>query len=291
MSLRGWEDRRYDLPPAFQRFWKGPIENLLGERFEAPVKPPAPDCPSACFRIRWPTPNIEGIWREIWAHIVLTDGERAVFRSLRQSEKRREEWLLARTVAKDAFRSIVRDQTGILLGPQDVEIRNDESGCPDIAGAWRDDPRLALRPLLSIAHSHGTALAWVVLADSQYHRIGIDLESLERGPDGDWGSLAFTEREKDLIRRRPSSEEREWELRLWCAKESLGKALGTGLSKGPRSIEIFEEGKDNGTLLAMSRIGKGSGSPDSSGKRTTVHTARVENWIVGWTTLDVRGEP
>jgi len=285
MSMQGWEDRRFDLPEIFYRFWKHPLEHSLGRPLGLGIPEAGPPYPLAACTLDNPLPPDDTFWKDVWAHIVLGQGERAVYRSLKGRENRRVEWLLGRTVAKDAFRDLVQKQYGLKLGPADIEITRDESGCPRIGGPWRDDVRLEnVKPVLSIAHASGSAIALVALPTCGHYRIGIDLENLEERRSGGWASLAFSETEKALLAKMSASALEEWELRFWCAKESLGKALGTGLASGPRAVEIVGCDVSSGTVLARPRPDRPQSHRSGDWSAAIpVSTRREGNWIVAWT--------
>ena len=91
------------------------------------------------------------------------------------------------------------------------------------------------QPAISIAHSHGTAVALAV-RDPQA-LVGIDLESLTHRRQ-DFETIAFSPDERGLLEALPADVRREWALRMWCAKEAVGKALGRGLSAGLLAFHI-----------------------------------------------------
>ena len=110
-------------------------------------------------------------------------------------------------------------EAGVLLlgGPREaVALRHDPGGRPWVL---RGDDRLAV----SVSHCDGVA----VVAASRTLRVGVDVEPLRAIPV------------TAMARRWFRPEEAEWLagldhpapafLRLWTAKEAVGKALGTGL--------------------------------------------------------------
>jgi phosphopantetheinyl transferase len=65
--------------------------------------------------------------------------------------------------------------------------------------------------------------------------------------------------------------------RLWCAKEAMAKALGTGLQGHPKDFEALAE--EDGAFLMRHR---------PSGERMVVHTARVGPFLVALTSAPDR---
>jgi len=163
------------------------------------------------------------------AERILSPAEREYWRSMRAVEKRRHEWLLGRAAAKEAVRALVG------LPPEEIEILPDPYGRPLVGQA--PSLRGAPSPALSIAHSDGTAIA--LAAPDPEARVGIDLESLTHRRE-DFEAIAFSPDERSLLAALPANLRQEWALRMWCAKEAVGKALGRGLSAGLLAFRIPE---------------------------------------------------
>lgn len=285
ISIKGWEDKRFDLPPSFYRFWKNPIREVLGKDWGPLMRTSDPPGPFAACSLDNPLGRADGIWKRVWAHIVLGPEERDAYDALKGNEEQQSEWLLGRTAAKDAFRDLVRIETGIRLGPGDVVLVQDASGRLRVEGPWRRDPRLkGLRPALSLSHSNGRALAWVTAPEGQECRIGIDLA----GPPGAEDLrdvVALSDDEARLIEERTPSEREEWRLRFACARKSLARTLEAGSPSENRAIRIVGWGTQPGTLLA-SRSSDKDGAPSAgSSKPVVVHTLREKGWTVAWTWL------
>jgi 4'-phosphopantetheinyl transferase EntD len=171
-------------------------------------------------------------WAKVLAYLALAPQERAAWQALTGPEQRRREWLLGRIAAKEAVVELVRNYCGLALAPADVVIENDARGAPHPRGGWL----AALdRPVgLSIAHSAGQALALAALGThTNPPGVGIDFERASRQTQ-EFAEIAFTPEEQAFLTAY-SSADPTWPLRLWCAKEALGKALGMGLP-GPQSV-------------------------------------------------------
>ena len=261
---------------------------------------------SVCFRLDdFPCePNV-------LADLILSPGERAHWRSMRGVEKRRHEWLLGRCVAKEAVRSLLERNLDLHLPPTDIEIVPDPYGRPlvEYCGSGADPlvcagpPGPAFRsknqaatgrrgvgrgpggpphdgigfqPSLSIAHSHGTAVALAVLDPET--RVGIDLESLTHRRE-DFEAIAFSPDERRLLAALPPDLRREWALRMWCAKEDVGKALGRGLSAGLLAFHITRAVAASGLIEVELRDGALEQCPQLRGKSLNVYTARESDFV------------
>jgi phosphopantetheinyl transferase len=72
---------------------------------------------------------------------------------------------------------------------------------------------------------------------ARYRGCGIDVERLPSRPRVP-GEAAFEAEEIALLDRWPPGERGLWEVRMWCAKEAVGKALGIGVEGDPRSLRV-----------------------------------------------------
>ncbi len=136
----------------------------------------------------------------------------------------------------------MQQHVGLRLAPADIEIVRDRHGRPEVTGAWVS--ALGAAPNVSISHSCGTAVAVASLASSSL--VGLDIESMTRS--GEFAKVAFTTSEQQLLASFEPSSRVEWALRLWCAKESVGKALGRGLSGGPHGLVVKTAAVDSGAV-------------------------------------------
>jgi len=229
LRVTGWEVKRIDLPERLYSFRQSLRDVILSQTVPGPE--PIRDR-VLCARLELPLHFFEadgGVWWEGLAHFVLGRAERDTWRSLK-SDRRRVEWLMGRTVAKDAVRHYVLARRQTTLFPADVEIASDASGRPVPAGtALR---RLGLELSLSLAHTEGVAVAAV---GEPAGSVGIDVERLSRRR-GAFENAAFSAGERKLLGGAGGGRE-ERALRLWCAKEAVGKALGRGLMGNPLNLE------------------------------------------------------
>jgi phosphopantetheinyl transferase len=69
--------------------------------------------------------------------------------------------------------------------------------------------------------------------------VGIDIERVTTERDG-FEAIAFAPHEQQLVSALDAEARREWHLRMWCAKEAVGKALGRGLAPGLNALRVTE---------------------------------------------------
>lgn len=155
----------------------------------------------------------------------LTRNERARLDAFR-FEKRRRDWLLGRWTAKQAALQVAGLQQDDACR---IEIATAGDGAPQ--------PFLDGRPFrvaLSISHSNGRALCAIGALGAQ---IGCDIERIEaRGPE--FASTFFTMTERDRIAAAYRDVHDALVTATWCAKESVLKALRTGLRRDTYDVEV-----------------------------------------------------
>lgn len=159
----------------------------------------------------------------------LTAGERARFDEFR-FEKRRRDWLLGRWAGKQAL-------SGILDVPDRYIGRIEIGSAPDGAPL----PTLDGQPCqvqLSLSHSNDRALAAVSDGTAA---LGCDIELVEtRGAN--FVETFFTAAECARIARADHRSRDTLVTMIWSAKESVLKALRTGLRADTYSVEVIDAG-------------------------------------------------
>ena len=159
---------------------------------------------------------------------LLSPAEEAFLAGLRFPLRRRK-WLLGRVAAKQLLGEALAADRGSTPLATAITVANEPSGQPY---ATLDGERLPWT--LSISHRglHGLA----VLADAPGRTLGADLETVEpRDPafirafftPGEVAAVAELSEGTDLV-----------VARTWSAKEAVLKALGVGLRRDPREVEI-----------------------------------------------------
>ncbi len=237
MRLTGWEDKRFDVPERFAPLARPAQLTPLSAPWPAPLAPYQGQR-AACRRLDTRLLADRALWKPVWASRVLSRRERELFDALALPELRQLEWLAARTAAKECVAELLRAAHGLELLPAEIEILPDERGAPVVLVPGLED--LAELPVVSLTHSHGHAAALVALAPpGAGGGVGIDIEPLVARPPG-FAQAALGEEERRLLAPLPADAAEEWLLRLWCAREAAGKAVGSGLggSGAPRVSTI-----------------------------------------------------
>src|SRR4030067_3544290 len=65
------------------------------------------------------------------------------------------------------------------------------------------------------------------------------MEHINRCHEGLYSAI-LTAEEQDILSVIPPSGRDEWLLRVWCAKESVSKALGRGMIGGPLNLAVLK---------------------------------------------------
>ncbi len=171
-----------------------------------------------------------GICARVLARLILSRKEQECLAEKQWTAHRLAAWLLGRVAAKDAVRLL--QPAGLCMA--DVPIVTDTNGRPVVSG------RIDKPPRVSIAHVEYAAVAVAANADT-CHGIGIDIESV-RPLDSAFLADAFTRDERDRIETAASSDSHSLDvcyLAAWAAKESVGKAIGTGIAAGAHTLPVM----------------------------------------------------
>lgn len=115
------------------------------------------------------------------------------------------------------------------------------TGCPAAAVMVASDAgRPCLQPpLQGVFVSTASREGWVALALAA-SPVGVDVERVGPAREPAWNVLSPAE--QAALRRRPKEERWPAFLTLWTAKEAYLKAIGLGLSREPRTIEVTVRG-------------------------------------------------
>jgi len=273
MRLTGWEDRRFDLPEAFEPLLLG-AEGAISCAWDEPVAPAlAAGAAVQCRQLDTRLADGHDLWERVWAQRVLSRQERARFAVLGRSNGKRLEWLAARTAAKEALQALLRHHHDLDVAMHEIELSSDDRRRPVVGG-----PALAgleVKPTVSLAHAGGRAVALAALEA----RVGIDIEPL-RSAAASFTEVAFDEHERSRLGQLAGGSRDEWSLRCWCAKEAIGMALGTGLPGGPGDVRITAIDPDSGTVTAKIAGELAHQCPNLVGAPLEVRSLREDDLIV-----------
>jgi acyl transferase domain-containing protein/phosphopantetheinyl transferase len=287
----GWEDMWFDFPREFTRFNLSRREGMLSREWPEAVRQLSSSRRIHCCRFRRSSlpqslfDTTHSTWQAVLSRLILNRQEYEKWRGLTAGGKRRTEWLLGRLVGKDAVRLLLTARDGLHLSPAEIEIAADEYGAPVVRGAWTE--AAAGTPSLTLAHSNGVVVG-VAAECGSGEGIGIDVEALRDLREELIAAMLIPE-ERALLARVETAVTREWMLRLWCAKEALGKALGVGLMGGPRSVVVRDLNLTTGAV-SMTLAGPLARTITLPGNAELVaYTLRDEDLIVA-SALAYRGE-
>ena len=227
MRLTGWDDKRFDVPERFAALARPAELTPLSTPWPAPLAPYR-GLRATCRRLDARLPADRALWKPVWASRVLGRRERELFDALTLPENR------AARVAGGAHgreggrrraaarRLRPRAAAGGDRDPARRARRAASCVAPGLEG-------LARLPIVSLTHAHGHAAALAALAPpGAGSGVGIDVEPLVAATAGLRAGGADRQPSGACSSRcRPDATE-EWLLRLWCAREAAGKALGIG---------------------------------------------------------------
>ena len=238
--------RRIILDQAWKNFVNDPSLNFLSTSFDAELNPATASlCTTAIVKAnQLPDDEATLTW---CVDYILNIAERESYFGL-SNLPRKKEWLAGRIAAKDAVRRLTAE-SGLQLCPADIIINRRESGQPFADGLWIE--HLGWQPALSISHKDGVAIA-VVSKHASNEMIGVDIEPIVVRED-DFNNLAFSETELAPVKSLKEHVRAARLTQMWCAKESVGKALGIGLSANPKSLHatLQDNGQSSATFVVL----------------------------------------
>jgi acyl transferase domain-containing protein/phosphopantetheinyl transferase len=278
-QLIGWEDKIFELPDTFYSMLFDLTQISLGSEWAAPLAMLSGRDSFECRRVDKFSEELllshGKIWLNALAFLISSRREREIWRNLNLPDRRRMEWLLGRSAAKDAVCNLIKKRYGIGLCPADVGIESNEYGQPVVQIPL---PELAnSMPSVSIAHKKGIAVA--LAGDGREAiNVGIDIEFMRPLEDG-FADMVFRPDEQELISSFKADTFDEWILRLWCAKEAVAKAIGVGMGGTPKNIILKQIEFDKGTAEFEISDNLIKIKPELSGIRILAYTA-LNNTII-----------
>jgi phosphopantetheinyl transferase len=204
-------------------------------------------------------------WAATMASGLLGEPEWRIWQALpRPSRQRR--WMRGRVAAKAAVQRLVRERRHGEVPPQALWIVPDANGQPQVACPTR--PELGNDICVSISHCGSSSVALATERSARCRGVGIDIASQTDNHAG-LAEGGFTAAETALLNDLPASESGDWLLRLWCAKEAVGKALGVGLQGNPHNFVIDRIDPVRRAVELVVRIAAAPGKPAAHPERMT----------------------
>ena len=183
-------------------------------------------------------------WPEALAPYILREPEWTVWRHIPNAAAQRR-WMRGRVAAKDAVRLLLRDRFGVMATLEAIGVLPGACGQPRVACGGL--PATGAGILVSISHSGKSSVALAAERSEVCRGVGIDVVSLDDHHDG-LAEGGFAATETALLDDCPLPERHDWLLRLWCAKEAVGKALGVGLRGDPLTLVVRQVDRARGTV-------------------------------------------
>jgi phosphopantetheinyl transferase len=279
VALEGLADREFSITPALHRLIMEPRGHTFADVEALELALPDRERTRVSLAIIAGFPNevldsAFGVWRKALAFLILSPPEREEWMRLAFPLRREILWLLGRAAAKDALRSHFHRNAGRWFAAADLLIRNDPAGRPVLGGGWQTE--LPGRPEISISHTDGMVVA-VAAGLEDGVRVGVDAEKI-RTPSQDLLDGAFSDAELALLplgTRELDAQRSEWLFRFWCAKEAVGKALGSGVLLDPREFAVSRADAQSGVV----------GVRPQGGREALAATFRRDQHVVAVTVL------
>ncbi|AUG75397.1 type I polyketide synthase [Kitasatospora sp. MMS16-BH015] len=269
-EVQGWQDRRFDSHPETR-----PVERFVERNTLSSPQPGG----WVLLHERWP----DLASRDLIMRNHLGTAERARYE--RQPPRGRRAWLLGRIAAKDAVRRLLWQQGEAAVFPAEIEVLNEDSGRPRLAGVHgRTLPELEV----SLAHRAEAAVALVrPRRPGGGPGAGIDLEEVVERP-AETLRVALGEAELALLaqcRRAHGGSEALWFARFWAAKEAAAKSAGTGLQGRPRDFAVVAAEPSVLTVLAAGPAGPRTHRLRCTGVDSPAGLPE-RSYVVAWTPAD-----
>ena len=217
MRLTSWEDKRFAVPENYRALTLVSEGAAMSSEWPKAAAGLPAETALECRRLVVELPD-KAFWTRVWAHRVLGRSERAEFRALRASRcpcARVARGPYGRQGGHAAAREGARRHRPPACGHRDSQGRGRTSrrrrGLDGRAG---DRARRVSRTHARLRRGAGGAR----------RPRGIDVEYMRQREAG-FADIAFSPGERELLERLPADQREEWQLRAWCAKEAVGKAL------------------------------------------------------------------
>lgn len=247
MRLDGWWDRRFDMPLPFYRFRITPLDVVLSRDLPEMVahldEPGNFRCcvldavPQELLLTGWM------IWARVLAHMILTADELRQWWSLELPNAQKCAWLLKRTVAKDAVRTLLKERFGLVTYPADIGI-DIENGRPKVKGAWLS--QLPAEPLLAWSYSQGVAVS-VACVEAEAEALGLALQSTELLSEQQ-AVAQLNAAERGLLETVAGGLTSSWLHRVATARQAYGQVIGTDRIADINDLRIIRIDSDNGFI-------------------------------------------
>lgn len=232
MRIKNWGDWVFNWPDEFADYRRFPQSYMMSEKLNLDN-----DSSLNCIRIL-NSSLVSSDMEETLARISLHSSEMKHYLHLMKYPQRAQQWLMGRLVAKEAVRDWLALNNKPPQHPASIIIDTEKQGRP-VLRLTSDNTF----PHISISHTDKYIVA--IATDTE---VGIDIEAIQEHDDVFINQFAST-KETDLLKNL-ICDPAESVIRLWSAKESFGKALGTGLPANLKLIRLTDISSD-GSLFHL----------------------------------------
>ncbi|MFH0908637.1 MAG: acyltransferase domain-containing protein [bacterium] len=277
MDLTEWEDRIFNLSPGLHRIFLGSTWMYFSDEWKSPVIPAGftgailKDLPSDLFE------SSHRVWQKMLAFLMLSPAELEYWKKFEGAERRRIQWLLGRTAAKEAVRRHLMAKYKLQVPSPDFTIEPDANGKPVARGPWEGKVEAPIE--ISISHTDGITVAIAGEGAS----VGVDVEHL-RDLSDDFINGAFSDKDKAVLA--AAGPGPSWFFRAWCAKEAAVKAVGLGMCYDARDAVIAAIDRATGRIDIRFDGSWSKARPDLAGKVLTLSSAaEADDFVVAATRI------
>ena len=131
------------------------------------------------------------------------------------------------------------------VGPHEIRFAHGEQGKPFVT-----EPAKAKQPF-NVAHTDGLVICGIG-PEQTVDLVGVDVECVDRRTSTDLAERYFSPPEVEMLRSRPTSEQKQFFLRIWTLKEAFIKAIGTGLHTPLADFAFHDIESDNPVIEFLS---------------------------------------
>jgi phosphopantetheinyl transferase len=209
----------------------------------------------------------DAAWDEAAAPYILREQEWLIWHRLPHEASRRR-WMRGRVAAKDAVRLLVLERYRLASPLEVLSILPDEHGQPRVSCSALPDAGAGI--CVSISHCGNASVALATERSEFCRGVGIDVASRTDNHDG-LAEGGFASTETSLLEECPAPERHDWLLRLWCAKEAVGKALGVGLMGDPLNYVVERISRTRQCVEIEANVPRLPGAAPDKPVRMTAH--------------------
>jgi len=190
--------------------------------------------------------------------------------------ERKREWLLGRIAVKDAIRKLYLQTFNAALPPLELNILPAQNGAPIVQSHLLQSQGLTTQISITHKDGHAIAVASFLKGNASPFGLGIDYEPYSEREEG-IERLILNEAETHFLKGVSAQERNQILTRIWGAKESAAKALGTGIGGNPTKWTVQSLTKETAGPVPTYRATVLS-PPHLTGQVLTVSVALTEKF-------------